>query len=85
MVRFVTSSKASKSRRNSLTVNVISPVGVGAVSRSVAVATVRKAWASMATRPVSRPSRQPATGPPDSYPDRTHTGRRRRAFDQVMT
>ena len=34
-------------------------------------------WAS--TRPVSRPSRQPATGPPGSYPDRTHTGRRRRA------
>ncbi len=26
-----------------------------------------------------RPSRQPATGPPGSYPDRTHTGRRRRA------
>ena len=25
------------------------------------------------------PSRQPATGPPGSYPDRTHTGRRRRA------
>jgi hypothetical protein len=40
-------------------------------------------WAS--TRPVSRPGRQPATGPPDSYPDRTHTGRRRRASDQVMT
>jgi len=34
-------------------------------------------WAS--TRPVSRPSRQPATGPPGSYPDRTHTGKRRRA------
>ena len=34
-------------------------------------------WAS--TRPVSRPSRQSATGPPDSYPDRTHTGKRRRA------
>ncbi len=32
-----------------------------------------------------RPSRQPATGPPDSYPDPTLTGRRRRAFDQVMT
>jgi len=29
--------------------------------------------------PVSRPSRQPATGPPGSYPDRTSTGRRRRA------
>ena len=40
-------------------------------------------WAP--TRPVSRPSRQPATGPPDSYPDRTFTGRRRRASDQVMT
>src|SRR4051812_32991465 len=36
-------------------------------------------WAS--TRPVSRPSRQPATGPPGSYPDRTHTGRRRRAYE----
>ena len=48
MVRFVASSRASKSRRNSLTVNVISPVGVGVVSRSVAVATARKAWASMA-------------------------------------
>jgi hypothetical protein len=35
-------------------------------------------WAS--TRPVSRPSRQPATGPPGSYPDRTPTGRRRRAY-----
>jgi transposase len=29
--------------------------------------------------------RQPATGPPGSYPDRTHTGRRRRASDQVIT
>src|ERR1700756_1367886 len=36
-------------------------------------------WAS--TRPVSRPSRQPATGPPGSYPDRTSTGRRRRAYE----
>ena len=36
-------------------------------------------WAS--TRPVSRPGRQPATGPPGSYPDRTHTGRRRRAYE----
>src|SRR5918994_5872692 len=35
-------------------------------------------WAS--TRPVSRPSRQPATGPPDSYPHGTHTRRRRRAY-----
>jgi len=34
-------------------------------------------WAS--TRIVSNPSRQSATGPPDSYPDRTHTGKRRRA------
>src|SRR5216683_5109507 len=39
-------------------------------------------WAP--ARPVSRPSRQPATGPPGSYPDRTYTGRRRRASDQVM-
>ena len=37
-------------------------------------------WAS--TRTVSNPSRQSATGPPDSYPDRTHTGKRRRASDQ---
>ncbi len=35
-------------------------------------------WAS--TRPVTRPSRQPATGPPDSYPDGTHTRWRRRAY-----
>src|SRR6266487_1404100 len=34
-------------------------------------------WAS--TRPVSRPSRQPATGPPGSYPDGNHTRWRRRA------
>jgi hypothetical protein len=40
-------------------------------------------WAP--TRPVSRPSRQPATGPPDSYPDRTHTGKQRRASDQDTT
>ena len=44
----VVNSSASKSRRNSLTVKVISPVGVGCASRSVAVATARKAWASMA-------------------------------------
>src|SRR6266508_4732201 len=35
-------------------------------------------WAS--TPPVSRRHRQPATGPPDSYPDRTCTGKRRRAL-----
>src|SRR6266496_2510462 len=40
-------------------------------------------WAS--TRPVSRPSRQPATGPPGSYPDRTSTGRRRRAYEHEET
>ncbi|TPG31120.1 hypothetical protein [Mycolicibacterium hodleri] len=34
--------------RNSLTVNAIRPIGVGAVLRSIAVATARKAWASMA-------------------------------------
>ncbi|HWG98775.1 MAG TPA: hypothetical protein VNV66_05515, partial [Pilimelia sp.] len=28
--------------------------------------------------------RQPATGLPGDYPDRTHTGRRRRASDHVM-
>ena len=36
-------------------------------------------------RPVSRRDRQPATGLPGNYPDRTSTGRRRRASDQVMT
>jgi hypothetical protein len=39
-------------------------------------------WAP--TRPVSRPGRQPATGLPGEYPDRTFTGRRRRAADQVV-
>jgi hypothetical protein len=39
-------------------------------------------WAS--TPPVSRRSRQPATGPPGSYPDRTYTGKRRRAYDSVV-
>jgi hypothetical protein len=34
---------------------------------------------------VSRPDRQPATGLPGDYPDRTFTGWRRRASDQVMT
>ena len=41
--------------------------------------------ARQATGPVSRPSRQPATGLPGNYPDRTSTGRRRRASDQVTT
>src|ERR1700746_3024570 len=36
-------------------------------------------------RPVSRPGRQPATGPPGSYPDRTSTGRRRRAYEHEGT
>src|SRR3954447_23045026 len=40
-------------------------------------------WAS--TPPVSRRSRQSATGPPGSYPDRTHTGKRRRADDTRST
>ena len=38
-------------------------------------------------RPVSRPDRRSATGPPGSYPDRTLTGRRRRAClrtDQII-
>jgi hypothetical protein len=34
-------------------------------------------WAPTGT--VSRPRRQSATGPPGSYPDWTHTGKRRRA------
>jgi hypothetical protein len=40
-------------------------------------------WAP--TPPVSRRSRQPATGPPGSYPDRTYTGRRRRAYEHEET
>src|SRR6266540_138392 len=41
-------------------------------------------WAS--TRPLSRPSRQPATGPPGSHPDRTHTrGDDELALDQVTS
>jgi len=36
-------------------------------------------WAS--TPDVSLRRCQPATGPPGSYPDRTHTGRRRRACE----
>jgi len=49
--------------------------------RSVAHPAKRDArrWAS--TPPVSRRHRQPATGPPDSYPDRTYTGKRRRACE----
>ena len=35
--------------------------------------------------PVSRRHRQPATGPPGSYPDRTSTGRRRRAYEHEDT
>ena len=37
------------------------------------------------TRPVSKPGRQPATGPPGSYTDRTSTGRRRRAYEHEET
>jgi len=37
-------------------------------------------WAS--TMQVSPQSRQSATGPPGSYPDRTYTGKRRRAYDR---
>src|SRR3954452_21239695 len=37
------------------------------------------------TPPVSRRSRQSATGPPGGYPDRTHTGKRRRADDTRST
>jgi RNA-directed DNA polymerase len=40
-------------------------------------------WAS--TPPVSRRSRQSATGPPGSYPDRTHNGKRRRADNTRST
>jgi len=34
---------------------------------------------------VSPRRRQPATGPPGSYPDRTSTSKRRRAYDQRST
>ena len=52
--------------------------------RSVAHPANRDArrWAS--TPPVSRRHRQPATGPPDSYPDRTYTGKRRRAYESAI-
>ena len=52
--------------------------------RSVAHPAQRGArrWAS--TPPVSRRHRQPATGPPDSYPDRTYTGKRRRACESAI-
>jgi hypothetical protein len=52
--------------------------------RSVAHPAKRDArrWAS--TPPVSRRHRQPATGPPDSYPDRTYTGKRRRAYKSAI-
>ena len=52
--------------------------------RSVAHPAQRGArrWAS--TPPVSRRHRQPATGPPDSYPDRTYTGKRRRAYESAV-
>jgi hypothetical protein len=55
-----------------------------ATDRSVAPLLLKgfRRWAP--ARPVSRPSRQPATGLPGDYPDRTLTGRRRRASDQVM-
>ena len=52
--------------------------------RSVAHPAKRDArrWAS--TPPVSRRHRQPATGPPDSYPDRTYTGKRRQACESAI-
>jgi hypothetical protein len=66
---------------HSLTTRQASP---GATDRSVAPLLLKgfRRWAP--TRPVSRPGRQPATGLPGDYPDRTLTGRRRRASDQVM-
>jgi hypothetical protein len=39
-------------------------------------------WAS--APPVSRRHRQPATGPPGGYPDRTYTGKRRRAYESAI-
>ena len=55
-----------------------------ATDRSVAPLLLKgfRRWAP--ARPVSRPDRQPATGLPGDYPDRTFTGRRRQASDQVM-
>ena len=49
-----------------------------ATDRSVASPT---GLSTLGFDPAFPPSRQPATGPPGSYPDRTHTGRRRRACD----
>ena len=59
-------------------------VSLDATDHSVAPLLLKgfRRWAP--ARPVSRPSRQPATGLPGDYPDRTFTGRRRRASDQVM-
>lgn len=68
MVRRVVSSSMSKSRWNSLTVNAISPTGVGWVSRSAAVAMARKAWASMA-RVVQRCQERPLMVKGICHPD----------------
>ncbi len=56
-----------------------------ATDRSVAPLLFKgfRRWAP--ARPVYRPDSQPVTGLPGNYPDRTCTGRRRRASDQVMT
>src|SRR6266487_53545 len=46
---------------------------------------IRASDAGLRPRPFSRRDRQPATGPPGSYPDRTSTGRRRRAYEHEET
>jgi hypothetical protein len=48
MVRVAPTRTASNGRRNSLTVSSMSRVGAGVWSRSIAAATARKAWASVA-------------------------------------
>ncbi|MDI9888455.1 YbhB/YbcL family Raf kinase inhibitor-like protein [Streptomyces sp. HNM0645] len=40
--------------------------------------------AATTSTPTPRRSRQPATGPPDSYPDRTSAGKRRRAYKPAL-
>jgi hypothetical protein len=51
---------------------------LNAADRLVAPPQGFRRWTS--TRPVSRPSRQPATEPPGSYPDGTHTRWQPRAY-----
>ena len=58
-------------------------VGLATCVNSSAIASGPSRWAP--APPVSRRDRQPATGPPGSYPGRTSTGRRRRAYEHEET